>query len=234
MTRKVRVDWARVERQYRAGLFSNKEIALDNNVHSESLIRYHAKRLGWKKDLSSEVRQRTRTKMVENLASAFEGPEIVNKIKQIEDEEIIEQAARTQVQVVREHQKTLGQGHALTLRMLSELDATTSCNGELQDMIKSDVAPVRQRAMQNAVSLSARATTLRDLATAARTWVILERQAFSIADDNKDDKNQRKLDEMTAEQLRAEILNDPIAQQLGLTDGLGIPTKTTNGSGKVH
>ncbi len=185
--------------------------------------------------MTDAMRSRTRTKMVENLAKVFDsGESALDKLQHVTDEELIEQASRTQVQVVREHQKTLGSGHSLTMRMLNELDATTTHRGELEDMIKSTIAPRRQGALLNAISLGQRATVMRDLATAARLWVTLERQAFSIADDrDKDNKEQRKLDEMTSEQLRQEIITD--AQKLGLPlEGLGVAPKTTNGSGKVH
>jgi hypothetical protein len=83
--------------------------------------------------------------------------------------------------------------------------------------------------------LPQRATVMRDLATAARLWVTLERQAFSIADDReKDNKDRAKLDEMTAEQLRAEIKEDAKKIGLDLTELGGVANKAANGSGKVH
>jgi len=240
-----RIDWAKIERQYRAGMLTIAEIARENGNIPESNIRYHAKTKGWKRDLTDEMRSRTRTKMVENLAKIYPGgeKEIAGKIKVIEDEEIIEQASRTQVNVVREHQKTVGQGHSLTMRMLDELDATTTHRGQLEDMIKSDVAPIRQRAMINAVSLNSRAVVMRDLANAARVWVQLERQAFNIADDRTVDKDQRKLEEMTAEQLRKEILEDANKMGLDLSElGKGVAPRTErvnphsngSGNGKIH
>ena len=228
-----KTDWSRVERLYRAGLLAVTEIARECAI-SESLIRYHAKKNGWKRDLTNEMRNRTRTKMVENLAKVFNSDEAVGKLKQVTDDEIIEEASRTQVEVVRQHQTTLGQGHSLTVRMLNELDATTTYRGELETMIKSDIAPIRQKAMMAAVSLPQRATIMRDLATAARQWVTLERQAFNIADDrDKDSKEQQKLDEMTAEQLRTEIINDANRMGLQLTElGQGVAAPKSNG--KVH
>lgn len=239
-----RTDWNRIERLYRAGLLSIYEIGRETNT-PEANIRYHAKKNGWARDLTDEVRARTRSKMVENLANASNPQAFVEGLQKATDEDLIEQAARTQVQVVREHQKTLGHGHNLTLRMLDELDTTTAYKGELQELITSTVAPIRQEALRRAVSLGQRATIMRDLATAARLWVTLERQAFSIADDKgKDDKAQRKLDEMTADQLRQEIMEDArkmgldlveVGKQLGPSRVEGVVAKTmTNGSGKVH
>ena len=233
------VDWQRVERLFRAGLLSVHEIARECGL-PEANVRYHAKRLGWKRDLSDEVRSRARTKMVENLAKVFDdGRGAMEQLRKVTDEQIIEEAARTQVEVVRQHQTTLGSGHSLTVRMLNELDATTTHRGELEEMIKSSIAPRRQGAALAAISLPQRATVMRDLATAARTWVILERQAFNIAEDKDNSADKRKLDEMTAEQLRSEIIDD--AKKMGLRldpDNMGsrgiAPSKTTNGSGKVH
>jgi hypothetical protein len=207
------VDWAKVERQYRAGLLSVCEIARQNNT-IESTIRMRAQREGWKRDLTDEMRQTTRNKLVENLANVYSGKDVADSIKSASDEEIIEQASRTQVQVVRSHQGTLSAGHNLVMRMLGELDATTTHTGELVEMIKSNIAPSRQAALQKIASLPGRAQIMRDLAIAAKTWVILERQAFNIADDRDKGQEQRKLDEMTAEQLRTEIMAD--AKKLGL------------------
>lgn len=238
---KRKPDLARVERLYRAGLLAITEIAREC-VIPEANIRYYAKKLGWKRDLTDEMRTRTRTKLVENLATFDKGQDIVDELRKSSDEELIEQAARTQVQVVREHQKTLGNGHSLTMRMLNELDAMTTHRGELEDMIKSTIAPRRQGALMAASSLGNRAAVLRNLAASAREWVILERQAFNIADDReKDNKEQSKLDQMTAEQLRAEILTD--AKKMGLDlnpDDLtsnsivGVAAKAANGSGLKH
>lgn len=231
-----RTPWTKIERLFRAGVLSIYEIARETNT-PEANIRYHAKKNGWKRDLTDEMRSRTRTKLVESLAAGIDTKE---DLRLKTDEQIIELAARTQVEVVRQHQTTLGNGHSLTMRMLSELDAATTHKGELEQLIRSTVAPIRQQAALAAVSLSARATTLRNLASSAREWITMERQAFNIAEDRGDNKEQRKLDEMTAEQLRQEILDD--AKKMGLdlnpedigSKAVGIVAKATNGSGMKH
>jgi DNA-binding transcriptional regulator YhcF (GntR family) len=225
-------DWKQIERQYRAGLLSVCEIARESGV-AEATIRYHAKKNGWKRDLTDEVRRSTRTKMVENLASVFDGGKgAVDQLRKLSDEEIIEEASRTQVEVVRQHQRSLGHGHSLTMRLLGELDATTTNKEQLEELIKSDIPAQRQRAMLNAVSVGSRATVLRDLAIAAKTWITLERQAFNIVDDrDKDNKELNKLNEMTAEELRQEIVSD--AKKLGMSleeiGSMGIAPKGANG-----
>ena len=95
------------------------------------------------------------------------------------------------------------------MRMLSELDAVTSNVGELKQEIaagKKDDAK-RRNAMLKAVGLSSWAATMRDLATAARTWVGLERQAFSIVEDKEPPPPPPEPDEpMTLEELRQTLL----------------------------
>lgn len=204
------IDWKKAERLYRQGLLSNQEIAYECGATSESSIRSRAKAMGWKRDLTNEMRAKTRVKMVENLATYGDPSKI---LAGLHDDQIIEEAARTQVQVIREHQITLKRGHHVTLRMLDELDATTAFMGELQQLISSTIAPKRQEALRRAISLGSRATIMRDLATSARTWVQLERQAFNIIDENKSTEL-KDLENKTSEELRAEILND--AKRMGL------------------
>jgi uncharacterized protein YjcR len=204
--------WDQVERLFRAGIISVAEIARQFGVR-ESNIRHYAHKHGWpKRDLTNQVRQLTKTKIVENLSKVFKDGE--DRLKQLSDENIIEEAARTQVEVIRQHQDNCSKGHKLTMRLLGELDTTTAYMGELQQLISSSVAPNRQEALRRAISLQTRAQVMKDLAAAARTWVSLERQAFSIADDKDDKDKDRKLDDMTADQLRQEILRD--AKQIGL------------------
>lgn len=219
------IDWKKAERLFRQGMLTNHEIALECGAKSEATIRVRAKDLGWTRDLTDKMRQKARVKMVENLAS-YGNPEKV--MSGMHDEQITEEAARTQVQVVREHQQTLKSGHSLTLRMLNELDATTAYMGELQQLITSSVAPMRQEAMRRSISLGARATVMRDLAQAARIWVTMERQAFNIVDETKNPEI-KDLENKTAEDLRAEILDD--AKKMGLSlEDVGVAER----GNKVH
>ena len=207
------IDWKKIERLYRAGVLSIREIARECQT-TDGSIRYQAKVNGWKRDLTHEARQAFRVKTVENLAKVFDSKELDGQLQKITDEEIVEEAARTQIEVVRQHQKTLGAGHSLTMRLLRELEDTTAHMGELQDLITSEYAPQRREGVRRAISLASRATTLRDLAAASRLWVTLERQAFNIVDDREKTPDQKKVDEMSAEELRAEVLSD--AKKLGL------------------
>jgi len=208
------VNWQIVERKYRQGVLSLREISEEWGI-SESTIRYRARINGWKRDLTQETRQAFRTKSIENLAKLYDNvSEVSDTIKKITDEEMINEAARTQIEVIRQHQKTLGQGHQLTMRLLGELDVITTHIGELEAWINSQEAPRRRHAAKKAIGLFSRAVILRDLAASARLWINMERQAFNIVDDREKPEDQKKLDAMKAEELREEILKD--AKKLGL------------------
>jgi hypothetical protein len=224
-----RVDWVRIEKLYRAGMLSIREIGRECGT-TASNIAYHAKKNGWTRDLTQEVRKRTRSKLLENMAQIHDATDTINQIKQASDDEIIEQASRTQVQVIREHQRTLGSGHGLVMRMLHELDATTTHRGEMEDMIRSEIQGRRQGAMMSAISLAGRATVLRDLAIAAKTWVSLERQAFNIQDDRGEaSKEEIELSKKTADELKQEIIKDANKLGIDLVEALGVDREA-----KVH
>ena len=209
--RVIVADWKTVERQYRAGVLTITEIAKEHHISTSSIV-YRAEKHGWTRDLSKEVRKATRNKLVENLATVFSGDDAARTAQNLTDDRIVEEAARTQVEVVRQHQKTLGRGHALTMKMLAELEAITSHQDELEELIVSSTDnPRRAQALQRAISLASRITALKDLAAASRVWIHEERKAFSIPDEspaNQDDANK------TAEELRQEIMED--ARKLGM------------------
>lgn len=224
------IDWKKAERLFRQGIFSYQEIATQVGAKNEATIRMHAKSKGWKRDLTHEVRQEARNKFIESMANFGDADKLIEGRT---DQQLIEEAARTIVQVVRDHQTTLKRGHTLTLRMLDELDATTAHMGELQKLITDSIAPARQEGLRRAIGLAQRAVTLKELANSARIWVALERQAFNIVDESKNPEV-KDLENKSSEDLRKEILDD--AKRMGLDlsseelDGL----KNGVAAGKVH
>ena len=79
----------------------------------------------------------------------------------------------------------IGDGLDLGVRMLSELKATTSHVGELEGMLETDDKIKRSAGLLRAIGVPTRITALRDFATACRTLVGLERQAFSIVEEKE-------------------------------------------------
>ena len=144
--RKSSFDWDRIELEYLAGEVSIREIA-DRHEISEGAIRKRAKAEGWVRAVRRAMPVRT-------------SGEIASRTPR-EPSEPVEAA------VIAER------GRQLVGRMLDELDATTTHQGELEEMIEDVTADdrdgKRRDAMLGAISLGGRAKTLKELATAFKT-----------------------------------------------------------------
>ena len=115
---KKSIDWPAVERDYRAGTFSNRELAHKHGC-AEGAIRYHAKLHGWQKDLTAEVRKATNAKLLRTDLRTGNARD---------DATIIDEAADFRAQVVTSHRRDLTQLHALKRIILTRLAA--HLNGE--------------------------------------------------------------------------------------------------------
>lgn len=145
------IDWNRIERDFRSGKWSTRQLA---EIHgpTEGAIRYQAKVGNW----SQMVRP---------------------------DEEEVEtfqkRAFVTPAPTPPEAKVIVIEGKGLALRMLDELGATTSLQGELEDMIIKDTSKDkdgrRRQGMMRAVDLPSRAKILRDLMVAAKTAIEVQK-----------------------------------------------------------
>jgi hypothetical protein len=147
-SRTAPVDWENIERHFRAGLLSLREIGRQAGV-TEGAVRKRAKADGWERDLSAKVREKVRTELVRDEVRTPEEARATER-------EIVEQAATTIVQVVREHRRDISQARRAVERLLGMLEIETE------------------------LKLPGQAATLRDLTTALKTLVTLEREAFSV------------------------------------------------------
>jgi hypothetical protein len=139
------IDWVGIERDYRAGIMGIREIARWYGV-SDTAIHKKAKAEGWERK------------------PKVEGPfEQARSQRQAVQAEII---PPTSVKP-----EALGdRARGITGRLLDELDAVTAHAGELEDMIcQEEGDPRRRQALLKAISLSERASTLKNLATTMKT-----------------------------------------------------------------
>lgn len=166
--KRPKTDWEAIERDYRAGQLTAREIARQHGV-SHTAINKRAKAESWVQDLSKAVRQ------------AAEAGLVSSEVSSGNTREAVQAAAQRVVEVVRSHRKDIKFGRDLTERLLSELDGTTSKVGEIEEIIAKETEPgPRRGAMMRAVSLPSRAGVIKDLSQAMQRLITLERQAFSI------------------------------------------------------
>lgn len=175
--KRVTPDWESIERDYRAGVLSIREIAKSYEL-SDTAIRKKAKAEGWERDLTAKVNEKVRTELVRS--------EVRTADPQTE-REIIEVAAATVVQVVRGHRSRIRQGNALVELLTQQLTDVAGKRDEFESAIEivcaEDKNPERMQRLMKAVSLEKHAAIAVNLANATKVWVGLERQAFNIPDE---------------------------------------------------
>ena len=182
-------DWESVRVDYCAGQMSIREIARKHDV-AESYVRRKAKENGWERDLTEKVSERVRSKLVRTNERATNAHDEVRTNRRT-DEEIIEAAAETAVQVVQIHRRDVRHGRLICAALFAELQDTSANREIIAESIDSetqdDSSPTRRNQMMKAISLPTRARAMLDLSAAMKNLVAVERQAFSL--DSKDDKD---------------------------------------------
>jgi transposase-like protein len=173
-----RTDWEAIERAYRAGKLSIREIAKNHDV-SDTAIRKKATAGGWERDLSARVDEKVRVALVRN--------ELRTANPQTE-EELVDQAAEQVVIVVRSHRKRINLQTVLVDVLTQQLIDVAGRRHDFEEAIEEETADdengKRRSAMLKAVALPTHASTAVNLANAMKTLVGLERQAFNIKDES--------------------------------------------------
>lgn len=186
MTAKT-TDWEAIERQYRAGVVSVREIGREHGV-SDTAIRKRATAENWERDLTGKVKERTRVKLVRS-SSSHDGS---HEQRAQTDAEIIEEASETQVTVVKTHRRDIAIGRRIVSTLFGELMEATEQRHEIAEAVEEATAKdkdgKRRAMMHRAVALPSRAATAQSLANAMKTLVTLERQAFNIETDASDEE----------------------------------------------
>lgn len=180
MAKRKTYDWETIEKEYRAGVLSIREIAKTHGC-SEGAIRKKAKQYSWDRDLTEKVKQKVRTELVRTE---------VRTPDPATEKEIVEQAAATQVEVVRSHRVKIKKGVRVVETLLDQLsdaaDKRDEIEGDIYEDTKEESTVNRRNAMLKAVSLPSHASTAVSLSNALKNLVSLERQAFNIQDDTEE------------------------------------------------
>ena len=114
-------DWEAIERAYRAGLLSIRAIA-DKFGSNEGTIRSRAKKHGWQRDLTEQVRTATQGKLSRTASRSG-----VTQDDMREDAEIIEEASDAAASVVLAHRSGLAQWRGIANKLcvaLAEMEVT--------------------------------------------------------------------------------------------------------------
>jgi len=198
-------DWEAIERAYRAGVLSVREIATAHEV-SHTAINKRAKRDGWDRDLKAKIKAKA-----DALVSKREVSTEVSSKQAETEREIIELNAEVIANIRMAHRGDISRGRRLTNKLLDELEALTDEQGTIKELIDQlkDGDHEDGEAMADVLALAkkmsalpARTKTMKELAETLKTLVALERQAYDL------DAKQGGSEEETLSKLMDELSQD--------------------------
>ena len=193
--KRAAVDWAVIEKDYRLGQLTVREIARRHDIAPSSITR-RAEKDGWTRDLTDEIRAKTRAALLRNTPNAT--PE-----RNTPSREDVAVAVMTNVELVREHRTDIKINRAAATKLLQDLHDAIDNRAEIEEAIEEDTeAPegveetktaesirLKKRArMLAAVALPSHADVANKLAATLKTLIPLERQAFNLQDGAGDDE----------------------------------------------
>ncbi|MBO9492235.1 hypothetical protein J7384_17875 [Endozoicomonas sp. G2_1] len=161
------IDWEVVEREYRTGLYSNRQLAKRHNV-SEATIRRKRREGSWEKDLSGKVKSRLKDK---------ESRLVSGKVLTGEDEQIVEQAAEEKVGVITNQRGDLTKMRSLVAGFMAKLQAQLN-----QDYITIES---KGKSLEIDLPLDYTGKSLNHAANAMKTIHELERKVYRLDEDDK-------------------------------------------------
>lgn len=187
MTR-PKTDWEAVERDYRTGQFTLKELEAKHGPNAGTILR-HARKHGWQKDLTDAVRQATNAALVQEIIGEH------CKDAQKFTTEAVLAAAEVNKSVVLQHRHDINEARGLTMDLLGELRTITLGRERLErmleiaeeEMTEEQVETMRDE-IRRLLSLSGRVGSLQKLADTMSKLQTLERKAFNLDADDSDKK----------------------------------------------
>ncbi|MEJ5903799.1 hypothetical protein V7V80_03790 [Pseudomonas kermanshahensis] len=198
-------DWEAIERAYRAGVLSVREIAAAHEV-SHTAINKRAKRDGWGRDLKAKIKAKA-----DALVSRREVSTEVSSKQAETEREIIELNAEVIANIRMAHRGDISRSRRLTNKLLDELESLTDEQGTIKELIDQlkDGDHEDGEAMADVLALAkkmsalpARTKTMKELAETLKTLVALERQAYDL------DVKQGGSEEETLSKLMDELSKD--------------------------
>ncbi|MBO9483788.1 hypothetical protein [Salinisphaera sp. G21_0] len=145
------IDWEAIEADYRAGQLSIRALA-DKHGTKNSTVRSRAKKEGWERDLSGQVKQAAKNKLSRTVSHT--------SVAQIGEREIVDQASNEAVTLVLMHRHGIAEYRQIAARLSAYLMDAEITNDNHQNIARS---------LNSGIDALAKA-------------IKLERQAFNLDD----------------------------------------------------
>lgn len=196
--KRKRIDWPAIRRDWRTSKFTQAELAAKYEIDPATLNRQikkdqKADPAAWPQDLTEAIRQATDARLMAEMVKTEinEGQEQVKNNVKI--------AAEVNAQVILSHRTRATKAVDVALRMLGELDATTThaeSLAELFEKITEDtegpaLAAAQQR-FSDLMKLHNRVGSVHKLLDALAKAQAMERQSHNISDGESADEKSRR------------------------------------------
>jgi transposase-like protein len=177
-------DWEAVERDYRLGRASIRELARRYGVGHQSILR-RAKKEGWTQDKAAEVNRRVAERLLLTGPDRTSGSDHADQRTRAEVTEAdVEAAVDERVAVLREHQRVARDFRRIIAGLGQELEEIAQHRDEIAEAIeeetRGDKTVERRQRMLRAVSLPVRAQAAANLTGGLKNAVGVERQAHAM------------------------------------------------------
>ncbi len=193
MVSKQAFDWEAIERDYRAGLLSVREIAGRHGC-THTAIGKRAKAEGWGRDLKAKIRAKA-----DALVSRREVSRVSTVLPVKTEQQIIEANAEVIVNVRMAHRSDIRRSRGLANKLLDELEHLTD-NRELFEQLgelmrkPDDFGNDRLNDLYHKIiALPNRSKIMRELADTLKVLIALERQAYNLDEQQHEEPYEDRL-----------------------------------------
>lgn len=183
------IDWELIERDYRAGLLSVREIAASQGI-THGAINKRAKRDGWERDLKAKIQAKA-----DALVSKREVSKLVSADRAATEKGIVDANAQRIADVRMDHRTDIRRSRDLAMSLLQELEVQTgeiSLFEELGELLRSEDdkgVDKRNDIYMKVISSAQRIDSMKKLAETLKTLIGLEREAYGIGGGDAEPNN---------------------------------------------
>jgi hypothetical protein len=189
-----KIDWERIEPDWRIGIKSVLQIAADYEAAtgqkvSHTAINKHFKQLKVPRDLSAKVQAKAKAMVSAAMVSGKVSTETT-----VSDAKLINEGAEVVANVLLSQRTDIQRNRKLAMSLLGELEQTTTNLdlfeqlGELLHAPDEKGQDKRNEIYSKVISMASRIDGVKKLAETLKVLIGLERQAFGLKDDADGDK----------------------------------------------
>lgn len=191
-------DWERIGIDYRAGILSVREIAAAHGV-SHTAIQKRAKAHGWERDLKAKIQAKA-----DALVAKREVASKVATVDAATEKVIIEGVATAVADIRMSHRTDIQRSRRLANNLLDELEGLSDNRelfaqlGELLTDPEADRDTLSEL-YHKVIALPGRSKVLKEMSDTLKTLVALERQAYSMDEQQHDEPYEARLKRLMGE-----------------------------------